>query len=320
MRSVESKRARRAIVVGSGVSGLSCGVLLLEAGFAVEIRAREPAQRTTSRLAAAIWYPFKAGPAERVAQWSLASLRTFTAIARDPTSGVRLRSGVELFPTPVAAHGWLAAIEHRAARADELSRGSTHGFAYAVPVVEMPVYLGWLERRFRALGGTILEIEIAALDDVLAECPIVVDASGLGARELALDPLVHPIRGQLVRVERVGIERFVLDDHGPGGITYVVPRSEDCVLGGTAEEGVSDLAPDPATSAAILARCRALEPRLERARVLEEVVGLRPGRATVRLEAETREKGLVVHDYGHGGAGVTLSWGCAEEVRDLVVG
>jgi D-amino-acid oxidase len=43
-------------------------------------------------------------------------------------------------------------------------------------------------------------------------------------------------------------------------------------------------------------------------------VGLRPVRPAVRLERE----GRVIHCYGQGGAGVTLSWGCAEEVRELV--
>ena len=320
MTAQRARGKRRAIVVGGGVSGLSCGVRLLEAGLAVDLWARESAQRTTSRIAAAIWYPYKAGPAERVRRWSLATLRVFEDLARDPASGVRVRAGVELFPERVPPHAWLAGIEHRAARADELRPGHAHGFAYAVPVVEMPVYLAWLERRFRALGGTTRACTLGALAEPLAEAPIVVDASGLGARELAGDPLVHPIRGQLVRVERAGIERFALGDHGPGGITYVVPRGADCVLGGTAEEGSTDLAPDPRSTAGILARCRVLEPRLGGARVLEELVGLRPGRATVRLEAETPRPGtILVHDYGHGGAGVSLSWGCADEVRDLVL-
>jgi D-amino-acid oxidase len=54
--------------------------------------------------------------------------------------------------------------------------------------------------------------------------------------------------------------------------------------------------------------------------VLEHVVGLRPGRSTVRLEeGEQLSSGArVVHNYGHGGAGITLSWGCAHEVVTLV--
>jgi D-amino-acid oxidase len=44
--------------------------------------------------------------------------------------------------------------------------------------------------------------------------------------------------------------------------------------------------------------------------------GLRPYRLEVRLERE----GRVIHNYGHGGAGYTLSRGCAEDVARLVVG
>jgi D-amino-acid oxidase len=48
--------------------------------------------------------------------------------------------------------------------------------------------------------------------------------------------------------------------------------------------------------------------------VVAHRVGLRPVRPEVRLEAV----GRVIHCYGHGGAGVTVSWGCAEEVLGLV--
>jgi D-amino-acid oxidase len=49
-------------------------------------------------------------------------------------------------------------------------------------------------------------------------------------------------------------------------------------------------------------------------------VGLRPARSAVRLERETPRPGsTLVHNYGHGGAGVTLSWGCAGEVSELVI-
>ena len=72
-------------------------------------------------------------------------------------------------------------------------------------------------------------------------------------------------------------------------------------------------------AAPIRARCAAALPALATARVLGTAVGLRPARSEVRLEAERRGGGTVVHCYGHGGAGVTLAWGCAEEVVELVV-
>lgn len=56
-----------------------------------------------------------------------------------------------------------------------------------------------------------------------------------------------------------------------------------------------------------------------RDKVLEHLAGLRPARPEVRLEAEpaTATRPRVIHDYGHGGSGITLSWGCADDVADL---
>jgi glycine/D-amino acid oxidase-like deaminating enzyme len=51
------------------------------------------------------------------------------------------------------------------------------------------------------------------------------------------------------------------------------------------------------------------------------VAGVRPYRTgSYRLDAETASGKLVVHNYGHGGAGITLSWGCAAKVRRIVRG
>jgi D-amino-acid oxidase len=186
-------------------------------------------------------------------------------------------------------------------------------------VIEMPTYLKYLMRRFEALGGRIEQRSWGSIDAALAEAAIVINCAGLGARELVGDRSMLPIRGQVVRVAQVGLERFVLDDYGPGGVTYIVPRSEDIILGGTAQEGDESLAPDSATASAILERCIALEPALGHAAVLEHRVGLRPGRPTIRLEAERLPGGArVIHNYGHGGAGVTLSWGCADQVVRLL--
>jgi D-amino-acid oxidase len=187
-------------------------------------------------------------------------------------------------------------------------------------VVEMPVYLSYLLDRFSDAGGHVERRAVSSLEE-LVDGRVVVNCAGLGARELVGDTSMEPIRGQIARVRNPGLSRFVLDEGNPEGVTYVVPRSEDCILGGTAEEGEWDTEPDPGTAAGILRRCTALEPRLAGAEILEHKVGLRPGRPEIRLEREDANHGPPrVHNYGHGGSGVTLSWGCAEETLRLVQG
>jgi D-amino-acid oxidase len=109
----------------------------------------------------------------------------------------------------------------------------------------------------------------------------------------------------------------VLDQADEQALTYIVPREDTVVLGGTAEVGSTELRPNLAIAEGIRRRCAALVPAVADARVLEHRVGLRPGRSAVRLEREDRGGNVVVHCYGHGGAGVTLSWGCAAEVARL---
>ena len=302
-------------MVGGGVSGLTCGALLAELGFAVEVRAREPAPQTTSAVAAALWYPWRAGPPEAVTRWSRESYADFCELARDPSTGVAVRPGIELLPEPGVDQPWRAdLLGLRPARASELRPGYLYGWVFEAPIVEMPVYLEWLTARMYAHGGRLTQAEVRSLEDVARECDLVVNCAGLGARELADDATLVPVRGQVLRVERCGLTSFALDDHDPAGVTYVVPRSHDCVLGGSAHEGRDDLALDEREAQEILARCRRLEPRLEGAAVLGVGIGVRPCRPEVRLEAERLGHAVVIHDYGHGGSGVTLSWGCARDV------
>ena len=306
------------VVVGGGVAGLSCAARLLEAGHAVDVWARELSPHTTSDVAAAVWYPYRAGPQELAIPWAMASYAEFTRLAGNPASGVRLRRGVELFtgaPEPVE---WRAHLDaYRPAASDDLPPGYASGHVSRVPVVEMPLYLPFLAGRVAELGGRIEERAAGSPDDALAEADVAVNCAGLGARELVGDPELTPVRGQVVSVERRGVERFLFDEAGES-VTYVVPRSRDCILGGSVEEGREDTEPDPETTAAILRRCTELEPGLRGAPLLGVSVGLRPCRPTVRLEAERAGEKLLVHDYGHGGAGVTMSWGCADEVARLV--
>jgi D-amino-acid oxidase len=310
------------IIIGAGVSGLSCGIRLMEAGYKVQIWARELPLRTTSNIAAAVWYPYQAYPEHLVVGWAATTYAELLRLSSEPLTGVIVREGLEIVPWAVEEPWWRDAVpSFRRIMPAELPAGYHDGYAFEAPVAEMTMYLPYLQRRFEALGGQIEVRGVRSFDEAFAESDRVVDCAGLGARELAGDTTMIPIRGQVVRVVQVGLDRFILDHYGPNGLTYIVPRINDCILGGTADEGAEDVTPDPATAEAILARCIALEPRLREAAVLEHKVGLRPGRPAVRLESEQPAAGhLLIHNYGHGGAGVTLSWGCAEEVARLISG
>lgn len=302
----------RVIVVGAGVVGLTCAVRLLEQGHEVGVVARDLPLETTSGVAAALWYPYRAYPFERVAGWAATTYAELASLALEDGTGVVMRPGTEVLRQQAPLPWWGSAVPGLV-RASGLPDGYPAGWSFEAPVAEMPVYLRWLRARVETLGGTVTRMALRALPD-LAE--VVVNASGLGARLLADDASVVPVRGQVVLVEQVGLERWWLDGDGP---TYVVPRSGDIVVGGTDEEGSWDRAPDDAVAKELLGRARELVPELRKARVLGHRVGLRPARPSVRLEAvRTPAGGVLVQCYGHGGAGVTLSWGCADEVAALV--
>jgi D-amino-acid oxidase len=301
----------KVIVVGAGVVGLSCAVRLLEAGHRVDVVARDLPLETTSAVAAALWYPYRAYPFERVTSWSRTGYTEFETLSARDETGVRMLAGTELHRTRTADPWWREAVP-ALTRVTALGPPYADGWSFVAPVIEMPVYLRWLVARIEQFGGTVTRMALSALPDQAA---VVVNATGLGARRTADDPALMPVRGQVVYVEQVGLDRWWLDSSQP---TYVVPRSEDIVVGGTDDEGEWDRRPDPDTAKRILERAIELVPELARARVLGHKVGLRPARPEVRLEVEQVGEARVLHCYGHGGAGVTLSWGRADEVAALV--
>jgi D-amino-acid oxidase len=305
-----------ALVVGAGVSGLTSAITLAEAGLKVGVWTAEPPTETTSIAAGAMWGPYLVEPADRVRGWSARTLAVFRDLATDPRTGVRLSSGVEASRTPVDPPAWADQLDgFRMCEPDELPAGFVTGWRFTAPLIDMPRYLDYLQRRLAQAGGTIELRRIRSLNETVDLAPVVVNCSGMGARDLVPDPDLEPIRGQLVVVENPGLTEFFSEDTGPSAdLLHFSPHGDTVILGGVAQPGQWSREPDPATSAAILARCVAVEPRLRNARVLEHRVGLRPTRPNIRVEAQELNGAKLIHNYGHGGAGVTLSWGCADDI------
>ncbi len=304
--------------MGAGVIGLTTAISLAEAGLSTRVVSAEPP--STSAAAGAIWGPVLCGPPDRCREWARTGLAVFSDLAGALPAAVRQVSGRELSRRPAAPEEWLSLLPSlRLLGAGELPDGFTSGWAFTAPVVAMPRYLEYLLGRYATAGGTVTHEVVRSLGSV--DAPVVVNCTGVGARSLVPDPAVLPVRGQVVVVSNPGIGEFYIDHELRGAdYVYVFPHDDHVILGGTAEHGATDWPARPAVSARILADCAVVFPALRDATVLAERVGLRPYRPEVRLEAEPLPGGRVLwHNYGHGGAGVTLSWGCAREITTAVL-
>jgi D-amino-acid oxidase len=313
----------RVAVLGAGVSGLTTAISLIDAGCQVRVAAADPTEATTSYLAAAVWFPTHAGPPDRVAAWARTTYDVLAAQAGRKVPGVVMRESLALYREAPEQPDWAAAVKSvREATPAELPPGYPYGLRFVVPMVEMPKYLPWLIEQFTSRGGQLQRRRVGSLTELADEdTDAVVNCSGIASRTLVGDASVYPVRGQIVRVTNPGLIMSVRDEQHPAGRAYVHPRSEDCILGGTLELNNWDTTIDLATSAAIIERCREIVPALRGASVIEDLVGLRPGRPTVRVEEDHSQgaSARILHNYGHGGSGITISWGCAYEVTELLL-
>ena len=305
-----------AAVVGCGIIVLTGAIRLLERGHQVTIYARDLPPRTTSDVAAAIWYVYAVQPIERAVAWARASLAMYKTFAKDPASGVS-KVSIRDIRHDAGQEAWW-----REFFPDAKSITPPEGYAEAhlleVPRIEPSIHLPYLMERAQTLGARIERRELESLDELYDEHALILHSSGVWARDLADDPEVYPIRGQVVIVEAPSITQGYLDEHNAAHPTYILPRKRDCVLGGTAWAEHWDTQPDGIVTEQIVARCAAVEPSLRDAPVTSVKVGLRPGRRAVRLERQqVTPTCAVIHNYGHGGAGFTLAWGCADEAAAL---
>jgi D-amino-acid oxidase len=308
---------RRVAIVGAGVSGLTCAVLFAEAGFETWVFAAEIGDHTNSAAAAAIWYPYDVGPGAKVVSWALIGYGRFLELSRDPHSGVSLIE-LRVFSRngPIAPPEWAQPFATRALIAPEIPGAFASGFSIHVPLIETGKYLAYLASRLREAGSVITStIPLQVLEEIDRDCDLVVNCAGIGARDLVPDSEMEPHRGQVAIVDKFDLPYAVVCDDPP--LMYAIPRSGDCVFGGTND--VSDnRQPDPAATARIIQECERVLGS-SNTTLLRERVGLRPGRRSgVRVEADKLPDGRnVIHNYGHGGAGFTLSWGCAQTVLEL---
>jgi D-amino-acid oxidase len=317
----------RTAIIGAGVSGLTCGVVFAERKWDVTIFADESGEQTTSGAAAAVWFPYDAEPADKVIPWSLITYERLRELARDSRSGVSMLEiwqFTRLGQIPIP--DWAEKLGARPISVIPSEvEGSLHGpafrsnfsngYALTAPLIDTTIYLDRMANRFHNAGGIIESTHLSKVEEIPRDFDLIVNCAGIGARELVHDSQLEPHRGQVVIVPKLDLAQAIVCDDAP--LMYAIPRMHDCVFGGTNSIG-ENREPSAADTTAIVSECsRVLG--IDPPPVIVVKVGLRPFRKSgVRLERERLSNGrTVIHNYGHGGAGFTLSWACAEEVLSL---
>lgn len=307
------------LVIGAGVIGLTTAVCIAEAGLPVGIVTALPPRESVSRIAGAMWSSSFAEPAADVKRWASVSLCEFRVLAERPESGVRIAHGTLASRSndePPPADMFPGVPIHPSERSPEGFRGA---FDVRLPLIDMPRYLDYLSERFADAGGVIELRALENLAEAAGQASTVVNCTGVAARELVPDPALRAIRGEQVVVENPGLETFFMEEPLGHEWTCFFPHSDRVVLGGTARPDDWSLDPDPASAQDILRRCAQIEPRLQDARIIEHQVGLRPTRTIIRVEREPLGAATLIHNYGHGASGVSLSWGCAQDLTEWLL-
>lgn len=194
------------------------------------------------------------------------------------------------------------------------------GFKYTGQVVNPTFFLPWLSSELTRRGVRFIRRTIESLHQarVLLGTPVIVNASGLGAAELAQDEKVYAVRGQTMFVKS-SFNHVVLFQGSE--YTYVIPRtySGGVILGGVSQSRSVSTAVDPHTKTDILRRVNQLtngafswvDPERD---VVKDIVGFRPYReGGIRVERDND----IIHAYGAGALGYLYCFGMAEKVRDL---
>lgn len=303
-------------VVGSGITGLTSAIRLQEKNFRVRIIAREGYDKTLSSKVGAIWFPFEVRPAKKANRWAAMAYTRYEQ-EQQPDNGISFipfltayNAGSNTAWTQLLPEGKV-----RKATASELPGGMDMAYISIVPLAEPPKYLPHLFERFLKNGGEFEERTVSSLHEMASLNTLVVNCTGLGAKALCNDKDLHPMRGQILRSRKMNLPSCA-NSTNKGALSYVITRSEDCIIGGTDYEHDWNTNIEKSDTRLILERFEKLGLTHQQPEILEAIVGLRPRRSAVRFEFDKKYPNIF-HNYGHGGAGFTVAWGCAEELTEI---
>jgi D-amino-acid oxidase len=319
---------KRIAVVGRGLAGLTCAYEIAANADVTVVHDRDLLD-STSAVATAIWHLYLVDPNdEQNLRWGQITLEKLMELsANEPESSVEVVDGVEIYrrsdpAVPPWAH---IAIGFEMLSPDEIASdypGARWGYRIAAPAANMARYLPWLEAACRSRGVEFERRHIESLAE-LDGYDRTVNCAGLAAGSLVDDPELFPVRGHYLILEpdAESPTRYLGDDQHPAGVAYVIPRDGELIVGGTVEHDEHELTFD-IDERVLLARAGEFcAGDLAHLKVKQRVVGLRPARRSRQVRfGPDPDMPRVLHNYGHGGAGFSLAWGCAAELAEIITG
>lgn len=255
---------RQAAVIGCGAVGLATARLFQQHGFSVNIYARELPPDTVSNIAGGLFAPsYLVDPEHRIDAFGTELARALRFAHHRFQLLPDARYGVRWIPLYMLSHrtemplGWEWSVAPELFRAHAHPPG-THPFGdryaheFRMMVIEPTIYLPAMQDAYRMAGGTITVRGFDTPEAVasLPE-PVIVNCTGLGARDLFGDRDMLPVKGQLIVMAPQPEVGYGVIEGGTG--MYMFPRRDGLQLGGSAERGDETTHPDPAQSARILA-------------------------------------------------------------------
>lgn len=316
------------VVLGAGIIGITSAIKLLENGFAVTVLSKDEPFQTNSDSAVATWYaPDDVKPCLQVL--CLESLVYFDALSKEPTSGVQRISMVYYFKDE---HAFQQSVWSNASWKNLLNISDqlpedfikhdmfTKAVAAKIPLIDINIYRPFLLKKFMQLGGQFIIKKIHAWQDLGDDWTMIINCAGWEAAFLTQDNEVYPVRGQ-IEVGRAVTElkqsySFNVTDLNAYGVFK--PQSNEWVFGTTYQIHDTEKQARTVDKDAILKKVAPFFPEINLLKTTSRV-GIRCGRPDVRIEKEmlAGKQGnpiLLIHCYGHGGSGVSASWGSAEQV------
>jgi D-amino-acid oxidase len=302
-------------VIGAGISGMSAAYELNRAGHRVFVFARAFSPNITSNRAAAFWLPYHIRNDKRGIDWCRKSYEVYLELSKDPSTGISMKQLIKVVANDVTEvdqtwKDFMPPGSYRPIPLTQLLPGYLEGDEAEVPLIETQIFLPWLQQQLVMAGVSFHQQEIIAFDQ-LDDHDLIVNCTGLGARELCKDEQLIPYRGQVALLAPKENLPIFLDNEKP---QYIVPRKDAIIIGGTYEENVFEEVTEPKTIEFLLQKAFMIYPELAMQEYLGSWAGLRPHRNEVRLERGNN----IIHNYGHGGSGFTLAFGCAADVVKLV--